>query len=206
MASPAGATHQGGFYRFGYDITQLVRPGATTSKSCVTKESSNSSVNRPSVAAITGPSAASIGRYGWKPAADHIAWTAIDARADGSFNAAAASGQSPLRRARNGRARSCWTGGNPAGTAARVRRRSIGDVVTGNSPARRPCGPPRRPNLYRVEFALVRGRPRCTRARTALRLSHARGSAARRRLSQRPQDRAERHQSPQLPPRDRAAP
>ena len=42
----AGPTHQGGFYRFSYDITKLVKGGRNEIEVVVAKESSNSSVNR----------------------------------------------------------------------------------------------------------------------------------------------------------------
>ena len=41
----AGPTHQGGFYRFSYDITKLVKPGRNEIEVVVAKESANKSVN-----------------------------------------------------------------------------------------------------------------------------------------------------------------
>ena len=41
----AGPAHQGGFYRFDYDITQLVKPGRNDIEVRVSKESANKSVN-----------------------------------------------------------------------------------------------------------------------------------------------------------------
>jgi hypothetical protein len=84
----AGPTHQGGFYRFSYDITRLVRPGRNDVEVVVAKESSNSSVNR---AERRGDywTFGGIYRPVWIEARPkhHITWTAIDARADGTFTA-----------------------------------------------------------------------------------------------------------------------
>ncbi|MGC4073720.1 MAG: glycoside hydrolase family 2 TIM barrel-domain containing protein [Nibricoccus sp.] len=85
----AGPTHQGSFYRFHYDITSLVKIGAeNTLEVLVAKESSNTSVNR---AERRGDYWAFGGIYRpvWLEARPqhHIEWTAIDARADGSFSA-----------------------------------------------------------------------------------------------------------------------
>ncbi|MBI5381512.1 MAG: glycoside hydrolase family 2 [Opitutae bacterium] len=86
----AGPVHQGGFYRFHYDITTLVRPGARHRLDVtVSKQSANESVNR----------AERIGDYWnfggifrpvWLEARPRqaIEWTAINARADGTFAAA----------------------------------------------------------------------------------------------------------------------
>jgi hypothetical protein len=83
----AGPVHQGGFYRFHYDITPLVKFGAANRlEVTVSKKSANESVNR----------AERIGDYWtfggiyrpvWLEARplQHIEWTAIDARADGAF-------------------------------------------------------------------------------------------------------------------------
>ncbi len=82
----AGPTHQGGFYRFSYDITNLVKPGRNQIEIAVAKESSNKSVNH---AERRGDywTFGGIYRPVWLEARprDHIVWTAIDARADGSF-------------------------------------------------------------------------------------------------------------------------
>ncbi len=85
---PAGPTHQGGFYRFSYDITRLVNAGTNDIEVTVAKESSNASVNR---AERRGDywTFGGIYRPVWLEARPrhHITWTAIDARADGSFTA-----------------------------------------------------------------------------------------------------------------------
>jgi hypothetical protein len=94
----AGPAHQGGFYRFSYDITKLVHPGRNAIEVRVSKESANASVNfaerRGDYWTFGG-----IYRPVWLEArpALHIAWTAIDARADGSFYA-----QAHLNRAASG--------------------------------------------------------------------------------------------------------
>jgi hypothetical protein len=81
-----GDTHQGGFYRFSYDITKLVRPGGNQIEVRVAKESSNKSVNH---AERRGDywTFGGIYRPVWLEARPrrHITWTAIDARADGVF-------------------------------------------------------------------------------------------------------------------------
>ena len=86
----AGPVHQGGFYRFSYDITRLVKAGRNDIEVVVSKESSNASVNH---AERRGDywTFGGIYRPVWLEARprDHIAWTAIDARADGSFYARA---------------------------------------------------------------------------------------------------------------------
>ena len=86
----AGPTHQGGFYRFSYDITKLVKTGRNDIEVTVAKESSNKSVNH---AERRGDywTFGGIYRPVWLEARprDHIVWTAIDARADGSFYARA---------------------------------------------------------------------------------------------------------------------
>ena len=86
----AGPTHQGGFYRFSYDITRLVKSGRNEIEVSVSKESTNKSVNH---AERRGDywTFGGIYRPVWLEARpkSHIEWTAIDARADGSFYARA---------------------------------------------------------------------------------------------------------------------
>ncbi len=82
----AGPTHQGGFYRFSYDITALVKPGRNDIEVSVSKESANASVNH---AERRGDywTFGGIFRPVWLEArpAWHIERVAIDARADGSL-------------------------------------------------------------------------------------------------------------------------
>ena len=86
----AGPTHQGGFYRFSYDITQLIKTGRNEIEVVVAKESANKSVNH---AERRGDywTFGGIYRPVWLEARPklNILWTAIDARADGSFYARA---------------------------------------------------------------------------------------------------------------------
>ena len=86
---PAGPVHQGSFYRFHHDITALLDfDGDNRLEVVVRKKSANESVNR----------AERIGDYWifggifrpvWLEARprEHIEWTGIDARADGTFTA-----------------------------------------------------------------------------------------------------------------------
>jgi len=85
---PAGEMHQGGFYRFKYDISKLLKYGKINLLEVdVAKHSSNESVNKAEREAdywIFG----GIFRPVFLEAlpATHISRAAIDARADGSFN------------------------------------------------------------------------------------------------------------------------
>lgn len=84
---PAGPIHQGAFYRFKYDITALLNPGANNLlEVTVHKVSSDTSVNRAErmsdywvFGGIFRPVYLEILPQ------QHIEWTAIDAKADGSF-------------------------------------------------------------------------------------------------------------------------
>jgi hypothetical protein len=84
----AGDTHQGGFYRFSYDITKWVKIGTNAIEVRVAKESANASVNH---AERRGDywTFGGIFRPVWLEARPrhHIVRTAIDARADGRFAA-----------------------------------------------------------------------------------------------------------------------
>lgn len=85
----AGDTHIGGFYRFGYDITKLVKPGAGNLLEVdVSKKASDPLTDRAERRAdywVFG----GIFRPVWLEAAprESIAHTAIDARADGTISA-----------------------------------------------------------------------------------------------------------------------
>ena len=84
----AGPVHQGSFYRFKYDITQLVNPGKTNLlEVTVSKVSSNDSVNRAERAGSDYWVFGGIFRpvYLEGVPARFIDRTAIDARADGAF-------------------------------------------------------------------------------------------------------------------------
>ncbi|HEX8466112.1 MAG TPA: glycoside hydrolase family 2 TIM barrel-domain containing protein, partial [Abditibacterium sp.] len=83
----AGPIHQGGFYRFKYDITPLVRPGqVNTVEVRVTKDSADQSINRAerqgdywNFGGIYRPV------YLESKPAQHIDHTAINAKADGTI-------------------------------------------------------------------------------------------------------------------------
>ena len=83
----AGPVHQGGFYRFSYDVTDLLKFGSNNQIEVrVKKHSDNKSIKLPS-ARRTGGSWWNISpRYGWKQKpATHIERLAVDARADGEL-------------------------------------------------------------------------------------------------------------------------
>jgi hypothetical protein len=153
----AGVTHQGGFYRFEYDISRLVHAGANRIEVRVAKESSNPSVNR---AERRGDywTFGGIFRPVWieaRPAA-HIAWTAIDARADGTFSARVHLGGSRPADAEV-IARVTSRDGRPLGADLRAARID-GDttVVTGRVDAPAPWTA-ETPHLYDVTFTLRAG-------------------------------------------------
>ncbi|WP_422082107.1 glycoside hydrolase family 2 protein [Ulvibacterium sp.] len=85
----AGETHQGAFYRFKYDISKLLKYGGSNLLEVdVAKRSSNSSVNRAEREAdfwIFGGIFRPVFLEALPPV--HMKRTAIDAKADGSFNA-----------------------------------------------------------------------------------------------------------------------
>jgi hypothetical protein len=151
---PAGPTHQGGFYRFSYDITRLVKPGRNDLEVVVAKESTNKSVNH---AERRGDywTFGGIYRPVWLEARprDHIAWTAIDARADGSFYARAHLNRSASKNVRV-RAQVFDAAGKAVG-AAMTAHSIHGDlgVITGrfDNPA---LWTAETPSLYSVVFSL----------------------------------------------------
>ena len=191
----AGPVHQGGFYRFDYDITKLIRTGRNDIEVHVAKESANKSVNH---AERRGDywTFGGIYRPVWLEArpADHIVWTAIDARADGAFfarvhlNRAAPAGTRVRAQLFDG-------AGKPFGAALDSGAVS-GDtaIVKGEFAAPAPWTA-ETPHRYSVKFSLT-NEQLDSRTRAALRLSQYRGARERRRLSEWPQDRVERHQSP----------
>ena len=91
----AGPVHQGGFYQFEYDITSLVYPDTSNLlEVTVSKRSSNKSINeaeRHSDYWVFG----GIYRPVYLKAVPHeyIAWTSIDAKADGTFSVAVHPGE-----------------------------------------------------------------------------------------------------------------
>ena len=154
---PAGPTHQGGFYRFHYDISSLVKFGAKNLlEVSVSKESANVSVNR---AERRGDywTFGGIYRPVWLEARpqDHIEWTAIDARADGSFYAQVHLENIAPANSRV-RARILDEQGNGIGSPflASFDTHGTTAVVIGKVPQPR-TWTAETPNLYRVEFALL---------------------------------------------------
>jgi hypothetical protein len=82
----AGPVHQGGFYRFEYDITPLLKPGQNLLEATVSKMSANASINEAEREAdywVFGGIFRPV--YLKAVPTEFIDWTAIDARADGSF-------------------------------------------------------------------------------------------------------------------------
>jgi hypothetical protein len=152
----AGDTHQGGFYRFSYDITPLVKAGSNQLEVRVAKESANSSVN---LAERRGDfwTFGGIYRPVWIEARprQHIAWTAVDARADGSFSATLHLNAAPPAGARV-RAQIINAAGK---TAGQVTAPATGDTATVNARIRAPAlWSAETPNLYSVKFSLLQGR------------------------------------------------
>lgn len=155
----AGPTHQGGFYRFHYDITGLVNVGAKNLlEVTVSKESANVSVNR---AERRGDywTFGGIYRPVWLEARprDHIEWTAIDARADGSFYAQVHL-ENPGPPNSRVRARIVDEQGKGIGSSWTAPLSADGTtaIVTGKLNEPRTWSA-ETPHLYRVEFALLTG-------------------------------------------------
>jgi hypothetical protein len=150
----AGPTHQGGFYRFDYDITKLVKPGRNEIEVRVAKESSNKSVNH---AERRGDywTFGGIYRPVWLEARprEHIVWAAIDARADGSFYARAHLNHAAQTAARV-RAQVFDTAGKPVGSALDA------EVIHGDTAIMKGAfsapalWSAETPNLYTVIFSL----------------------------------------------------
>ena len=154
----AGDTHQGGFYRFSYDITRLVKPGRNDLEVRVAKDSANKSVN---AAERRGDywTFGGIYRPVWIEARPrhHIAWTAIDARADGSFTATThLNGPAPADAVI--RAQLYDSRGKRFGAA--IDSRAIdGDTATLTGKLAAPAlWTAETPNLYSVKLSLLRGK------------------------------------------------
>jgi hypothetical protein len=150
---PAGPMHQGGFYRFRYDVTKLVKPGESNLiEVTVDDESANASVNN---AERRGDywNFGGIYRPVYLEAAPpvHIERVAIDARADGAFalDAYVRPGETPLRLS----ARLLDLQGRQAGNAAEA---MLGTGQAGPARLATRLANPRQwtaetPNLYQVE-------------------------------------------------------
>ncbi len=154
----AGDTHQGGFYRFDFDITKLVHAGRNEIEVRVSKESANTSVNR---AERRGDywTFGGIYRPVWLEARprQNIAWTAIDARADGSFTASAHLGGKASAGAQL-LAQVFDAAGKPAGAVMKSPA-ITGDTATVRAQLPAPTlWTAETPNLYTVKLSLVRGK------------------------------------------------
>jgi hypothetical protein len=155
----AGPVHQGGFYQFHYDITPLVKFGATNLlEVTVSKESADPGVNR---AERRGDywTFGGIFRPVWLEArpAEGIDWTAIDARADGDFRVEAHF-VAPAASAGTVTAQVLGADGNPAGAqlAALFRAGDATVEIRGKIDGVKPWTA-ETPNLYQVRFALSPG-------------------------------------------------
>jgi hypothetical protein len=154
---PAGPTHEGGFYRFSYDITRLLRPGANDLEVKVAKESANTSVNR---AERRGDywTFGGIYRPVWLEARPkhHIDRVALDARADGTFTAQAFF-NAPVPRNTELVAQVLDAGGAPFGEPLRglaSRKAELELTARFASPA---LWTAETPNLYTVKLRLLQG-------------------------------------------------
>ena len=154
----AGPTHQGGFYRFKYDITKLIQPGKPNLlEATVDKVSADNSVNRAeqqgdywSFGGIYRPVYLEV-----RPA-QFIERVAINARADGTFAADVYLGG--IADADVLTAQVQQLNGAPVGQpfSARVARGQQMQAISGkiNAPLQWTA---ETPNLYQVEFKLGRG-------------------------------------------------
>ena len=153
----AGPAHQGGFYRFSYDITSLVKTGRNQIEVVVAKESANPSVNH---AERRGDywTFGGIYRPVWLEARprDHIVWTAIDARADGSFYARAHLNR-PAREGARVRAQLLDAGGKAVGNAMAADQISGDTAIIRGAIANPALWSAETPNLYTVVFTLENG-------------------------------------------------
>ena len=154
---PAGPVHQGGFYRFSYDVTPLVRLGVSNLlEVTVSKVSANESVNR---AERLGDywNFGGIFRPVWLEAlpAQFIDRTAIDARADGEFSAEVYLGgrlDDPARVSAQVENQDGAPVGKPflvdlpPGAAQATLRTRLDGIMTWTAET---------PNLYRVRFTLT---------------------------------------------------
>jgi hypothetical protein len=153
----AGPTHQGGFYRFEYDVTALVKPGRNEIEVRVSKESSNASVNH---AERRGDywTFGGIFRPVWLEARprDHVAWTAIDARADGSFVARVHLGRKPSAGARL-RIQLLDAAGKPFGAPLLAAAAQTDQVVVTGRLESPQTWTAETPHLYTARIALLAG-------------------------------------------------
>ncbi|MDR2938454.1 MAG: DUF4981 domain-containing protein [Prevotellaceae bacterium] len=155
----AGPVHQGGFYRFMYDITGMVRVGQDNLLEVnVSKESENESVN---LAERRGD----YWNFGgiFRPVflqvlpAQFIDRVAIDAKADGNFTADVFLGNA-LEKGFSMTAQITDTAGSPVGSPLQVEVPKGGDKVTLTTKLDNPkLWTAETPNLYKVKFTLKEG-------------------------------------------------
>jgi hypothetical protein len=152
---PAGPVHQGGFYRFAYDITELLSYGRDNVLEVdVAKHSANASVNAAERQAdywIFGGIFRPVYLEVLPP--EHLTQVAVDARADGTLR---------LRTSRNRRepgadliAQLLTLAGDPVGTELRQAFRDTLAELAALYPAIRTWNP-EQPHLYRLRIRLVR--------------------------------------------------
>ncbi len=155
----AGAVHQGSFYRFKYDVTSLLKYGETNRlEVTVSKESANRSVNNAerrgdywNFGGIFRP----VFLEALPPA--HIDWTAVNAKADGSFVADLHLG-SGLTAPAQVSAQILDALGQPVGAPMTAVVDPSADKITvsGNFPGEK-LWTAETPNLYNVRFTLSQG-------------------------------------------------
>ncbi|MDR3367470.1 MAG: DUF4981 domain-containing protein [Prevotellaceae bacterium] len=154
----AGEAHRGGFYRFAYDVTGMVRIGSNLLEVTVSKESANESVNlaerradywnfggifRPVFLEVFPPS--------------FISRTAIDAKANGAFTAEIYLGEA-VEKGFSVAAQLTDTAGLPVGLPAVAAVPKGSDRVTLTMKPDNPkLWTAETPNLYRATFTLREG-------------------------------------------------
>jgi len=151
----AGEIHQGGFYRFKYEITELVETGENLLEVTVSKVSSNPSVEQAERQAdywvfggIYRPVYLEVvpGKF--------IEWTAVDARADGSFSIDVH--LNGLRKSNLVRAVISEINGRRPGESFEANLDPGQDKVTLNTKVDEPkLWTAETPNLYKVQIALL---------------------------------------------------
>lgn len=153
----AGSTHQGGFYRFHYDITDLLHFDAENQlEVLVSKDSANASIEEAERTAdfwVFG----GIYRPVWLEArpAQSIEWSAVDARADGTLRVKVAlAGSGPADRVM---ARVLAPDGTAMGVPLETAALKSGNAeLTGRVTGVRPWSA-EEPTLYQLELSLMDG-------------------------------------------------
>jgi beta-galactosidase/beta-glucuronidase len=155
----AGSAHQGGFYRFRFDLTPLLKFGATNQiEVTVDKESANESVNM-------AERRADYWNFGgiFRPVflevlpARFIERAAIDARADGNFSAEVFLGDGTDAASTKVTAQIVDASGTAVGTPFEAAPSPGGDKVVLHTQIAAPkLWTAETPNLYRVRFTLLK--------------------------------------------------